>query len=51
MDPYIVLLTGLGVVILAIAWLPMLLRNVPLSLPIFCVLLGIGLFMVPGTGP
>ena len=51
MDPYIVLLTGLGVVILAIAWLPMLLRNAPLSLPIFCVLLGIGLFMVPGTGP
>jgi NhaP-type Na+/H+ or K+/H+ antiporter len=51
MDPYIVLLTGLGVVILAIAWLPMLLRNVPLSLPIFCVLLGIGLFMMPGTGP
>ena len=31
MDPYIVLLTGLGVVILAIAWLPMLLRNAPLS--------------------
>ena len=51
MDPYIVLLTGLGVVILAIAWLPLLLRNVPLSLPIFCVLLGIGLFMLPGTGP
>jgi NhaP-type Na+/H+ or K+/H+ antiporter len=51
MDPYIVLLTGLGVVILAIAWLPMLLRNAPLSLPIFCVLLGIGIFMVPGTGP
>jgi sodium/hydrogen antiporter len=51
MDPYIVLLTGLGVVILAIAWLPMLLRNAPLSLPIFCVLLGIGLFMAPGTGP
>jgi NhaP-type Na+/H+ or K+/H+ antiporter len=50
MDSYIVLLTGLGVVILAIAWLPMLLRNAPLSLPIFCVLLGIGLFMVPGTG-
>ena len=51
MDPYIVLLTGLGVVILAIAWLPLLLRNAPLSLPIFCVMLGIGLFMVPGTGP
>ena len=51
MDPYITLLTGLGVVILAIAWLPMLLRNAPLSLPIFCVLLGIGLFVMPGTGP
>ena len=50
MDPYIVLLTGLGVVILGIAWLPMLLRNAPLSLPIFCVLLGIGLFIVRGRG-
>ncbi|EWY42080.1 cation transporter [Skermanella stibiiresistens SB22] len=51
MNPYIVFLTGLGVVILCIAWLPMLLRNAPLSLPIFCVLLGFGLFAAPGVGP
>ncbi|UEM05817.1 sodium:proton antiporter [Skermanella rosea] len=51
MDPYITLLTGLGLVILGIAWLPMLLRDLPLSLPIFCVLLGLGLFIAPGVGP
>ncbi|WP_158045728.1 cation:proton antiporter [Skermanella pratensis] len=49
MDPYITLLTGLGLVILGIAWLPMLLRGLPLSLPIFCVLLGLGLFIAPGV--
>jgi len=51
MNPYIVLLTGLGIVILAIAWLPMLLRNAPLSLPIFCMALGLGIYSIPGTGP
>ncbi|HSK41660.1 MAG TPA: cation:proton antiporter [Arenibaculum sp.] len=51
MDPYINLLLGLSVVILLTAWLPMLLRHRPLSLPIFCVFLGIGLFSLPGTGP
>lgn len=40
MDIYVVTLTILGFVVLLTAWLPMLLRQFPLSLPIFCVLLG-----------
>lgn len=51
MDPYIVLLACLGIVILAVAWLPMLLRKLPLSLPILCVLFGVLLFNLPGLGP
>lgn len=51
MDSYIVLLMGLGIVILAVAWLPVLLQNLPLSLPICCVLFGMALFSLPGLGP
>jgi hypothetical protein len=36
MDVYIVTLTILGVVILLTAWLPMVLKRLPLSLPIIC---------------
>lgn len=43
-DPYIAFLLGLGVVILLVAWLPMALRSVPLSLSIVCVWLGVGIF-------
>ncbi|HET6519425.1 MAG TPA: hypothetical protein VFG47_06345, partial [Geminicoccaceae bacterium] len=50
MNWYIVLLTCLGLIILAVAWLPPLLRRLPLSLPIVCVLFGMALFSVPGTG-
>ena len=50
MNWYIVLLTCLGVLILAVAWLPTLLRQLPLSLPIICVGFGFALFSVPGTG-
>jgi NhaP-type Na+/H+ or K+/H+ antiporter len=39
-DPYIVVLTGFGLVVLLTAWLPMLLKELPLSLPIICVGLG-----------
>lgn len=38
--PYIFLLIGLGALILLTAWLPMLLRKLPLSLPMFCVAIG-----------
>lgn len=36
-DPYIALLAGTGVLILLVAWLPMALRQWPLSLPMVCV--------------
>ncbi|MEH6690005.1 MULTISPECIES: cation:proton antiporter [Pseudorhizobium] len=40
MDAYIIILTLLGVVILLTAWLPMVLRELPMSLPIFCIVIG-----------
>ena len=43
-DPYIVLLAGTGVLILLVAWLPMLLREWPLSLPMVCIGFGYGVF-------
>jgi sodium/hydrogen antiporter len=51
MNWYMVLLGGLGLLILGIAWLPALVRGFPLSLPIACVVLGFALFSIPGTGP
>lgn len=52
MDPYILLLIGGGVLILLVAWLPMVLKALPLSLPMVCVALGVMLFLVlPGTEP
>src|SRR5918993_2624225 len=40
MDPYILLLAGFGGVVLLTAWLPMVLKELPLSLPILCVSMG-----------
>jgi NhaP-type Na+/H+ or K+/H+ antiporter len=40
MDPYIVTLAILGIIILLTAWLPMMLRRLPLSLPIACLAIG-----------
>ena len=54
MDSYIVVLTGFGAVVLLTAWLPMVLKELPLTLPIVCVGLGAILFAipdVPGTIP
>lgn len=48
-DPYIVVLTGLGLLIALVAWLPLALQRLPLSLPIVCVVLGAGLFFLPGV--
>lgn len=48
MDPYIVVLAGFGALTLLTAWLPQLLRNAPLSLPMICVGLGAALFTLPG---
>jgi NhaP-type Na+/H+ or K+/H+ antiporter len=50
MDPYIVLLTGAGALILLVAWLPLVLRALPLSLPIICVAIGFVAFSVLGVG-
>jgi sodium/hydrogen antiporter len=51
MNWYMVLLGGLGLLILGVAWLPALVRSFPLSLPMACVALGFVLFSIPGTGP
>ncbi|MBA5800290.1 cation:proton antiporter [Rhizobium changzhiense] len=40
MDLYIVTLTILGVVVLLTAWLPLIMRRLPLSLPIACLAIG-----------
>ncbi|MFC3125512.1 cation:proton antiporter [Pseudoroseomonas globiformis] len=47
-DPYILVLTGCGVLIALVAWLPLALRRLPLSLPIVCIALGALLFSLPG---
>ena len=54
MDPYVVVLAGFGAVVLLTAWLPMVLKELPLSLPIVCVGLGVVIFSlpaVPGVAP
>ncbi|MXQ11951.1 cation:proton antiporter [Microvirga makkahensis] len=48
MSANVVLLAGFGVVVLLTAWLPMVLKELPLSLPIFCVGLGALVFAIPG---
>lgn len=47
MNAYIVVLAGFGAVVLLTAWLPMVLKELPLSLPIFCVALGALIFAIP----
>ncbi len=47
MSAYVVVLTVFGVVVLLTAWLPMVLKELPLSLPIFCVGLGALVFAIP----
>jgi len=43
-DPYLLFLLGLGVIVLLVAWLPMALSRLPLSLAILCVLIGVAVF-------
>ncbi|SFS13066.1 cation:proton antiporter [Sphingomonas jatrophae] len=47
-EPYILAMTGFGVLVALVAWLPLALRRLPLSLPICCIGLGLGLFALPG---
>jgi sodium/hydrogen antiporter len=46
-DPYVLVLTGAGLLIALVAWLPLALRRLPLSLPIICIAIGAGIFMLP----
>jgi sodium/hydrogen antiporter len=43
-DPYVVFLLALGVIVLLVAWLPLALKRIPLSLSILCVGFGAGVF-------
>ncbi len=49
-DPYILLLTATGVLIALVAWLPQVLKRLPLSVPIIFILLGFLLFSLPFGG-
>ncbi|MBM3604738.1 MAG: sodium:proton antiporter [Alphaproteobacteria bacterium] len=46
-DPYIVVLVIFGFLIALVAWLPLALRRLPLSLPIICIGIGMGIFSLP----
>ncbi len=46
-EPYILILTGGGLLIALVAWLPLALRKLPLSLPIVCILIGAAIFSLP----
>lgn len=48
-DPYILWLTGAGILIALVAWLPIALKRLPLSLPIICIAIGAGIFLLPGV--
>jgi NhaP-type Na+/H+ or K+/H+ antiporter len=50
-DPYIPLLCIFGAIVLMTAWVPMLLKELPLSLPIVCIALGVAAFALPGVLP
>ena len=43
-DPYILFLLGAGLLIALVAWLPLALKKLPLSLPIVCIVIGAALF-------
>ncbi|WP_235512819.1 cation:proton antiporter [Sphingomonas sp. Leaf17] len=46
-EPYILMLTGFGILTALVVWLPLVLRRLPLSLPIVCIALGAAIFSVP----
>ncbi|MEN2785031.1 cation:proton antiporter [Sphingomonas qilianensis] len=43
-EPYILALTAAGLLIALVAWLPLALKKLPLSLPIVCIAIGAALF-------
>lgn len=46
-DTYILVLTGFGLLTAMVVWLPLVLKKLPLSLPIVCIALGACLFSLP----
>jgi NhaP-type Na+/H+ or K+/H+ antiporter len=46
-DPYVLILIGAGFLIALVAWLPLALKRLPLSLPIVCIALGMAIFSLP----
>jgi len=50
-EAYIVVLTGMGFLIALVAWLPLVLMRLPLSLPIVCVAIGAALFSFVHVSP
>jgi len=48
-DPYILVLTGAGLLIALVAWLPLALKRLPLSLPIVCIAIGAAIFSLPAV--
>ncbi len=49
-DPYILALFVIGSLVALVAWLPLVFRRAPLSLPMVCVALGAGIFSLPQVG-
>jgi len=47
MDAYIIVLLAFGILVMLCAWLPLLLRKLPLSLPIACLVIGSAVFAMP----
>lgn len=47
-EPYILWLTGAGLLIALVAWLPLALKRLPLSLPIICIAIGAAIVLIPG---
>lgn len=46
-ESYILVLTGFGLLIALVTWLPLALKKLPLSLPIVCIALGAAIFSLP----
>ena len=50
MEPYVYVVARFGALVLFTAWLPIVLRASPLSLPLCCVGAGVALSLVPLAG-
>ncbi|WP_375421541.1 cation:proton antiporter [uncultured Sphingomonas sp.] len=46
-ESYILIVTGFGLLVALVAWLPLALKRLPLSLPIVCIALGAAIFSFP----